>query len=309
MSLRGSKRSRWVGLVPAALALGALLGGTNIAFGGEVAVFADGFESGNTLAWTLSAGEPPLVSPEAYRMSDLDLRDPHVFVDLDILGGCFDFTDQNLPLDLAPSLNAQIEAAITTDGDSNGTLDLSSLLLFRPFSETAVDLRLDLGGGACVAPFPAATCDPDGGVPQTATYDALAGGTCLEAEAGTTSGYVPAVSSTPAPCFVSQPRSVLLSVGLLELPLRGYQLAGASLGDPPSGFAQGLLRGFLREVDADTILLPPELPIVGGEPLSILLRGGTGNCAPGDDRDLFEGDSGWWFYFAWTADVVLYTGP
>lgn len=56
------------------------------------------------------------------------------------------------------------------------------------------------------------------------------------------------------------------------------------------------------------ILLPADLPVVGGQPLSILLPGGTGNCAGHDDCDLFEGVTGWWFYFEYVAEPVPWTG-
>jgi len=70
----------------------------------------------------------------------------------------------------------------------------------------------------------------------------------------------------------------------------------------------GLLMGFLYESDADTILLPDDTPLVGGQPLSSVLPGGNNCCAPGDDRDTLEGNSGWWFYFNWVGDSVPF-GP
>jgi len=64
------------------------------------------------------------------------------------------------------------------------------------------------------------------------------------------------------------------------------------------------LRGFVREIDADQILIPPDVPLIGGQPLSALLPGGAGNCAAGDDRDMLNGEPGWWFYFAIEAERV-----
>ncbi len=52
-----------------------------------------------------------------------------------------------------------------------------------------------------------------------------------------------------------------------------------------TGFATGLMRGFLSEAEAATVLLPATLPIVGGQPITVLLPGGAGNCAAHDDRD------------------------
>ncbi len=270
-------------------------------------IFADGFESGNALAWTQSVGEPPLSAPFVERLSDLDLRDPHLFVPVPVIG-CFDFTDQPLPLGLGPSFNGQTETLITTDGDGDTFLDLSTLLQFRPLVPLATGERLDLASGQCTAPLTGTSCTLDGlSLPQTTQYSGQAVGTCLGALAGTTSGYSPAVASTPAPCFVTAARPISLTLNDLTLPLRSFQLAGTFVA-APVGLESGLLRGFLRESDANTILLPAELPIVGGQPLSILLPGGTGSCAPGDDRDTHEGVSGWWFYFEFPAEEVGFSG-
>jgi hypothetical protein len=272
-------------------------------------IFSDDFESANTLAWDARVGIE-LPAADAYRYSDLDLRDPHLFVDT-IVFGCNDFTDNDLPLGLAPSVNSQIATLITNDGDGDGLLDLSALLLFRPYDAAAGGGRLDQAGGACTAPLAGTNCALDGlSVPRTTSYDALGAGTCLAALAGTTSGYLPAVPAPAGPCFVSAPITAQLGLLGVAVPLSEVQVAAEALsGAPPAGFQAGLLRGFLRESDADLLLLPPELPLVGGQPVSVLLPGGSGNCAAGDDRDLLAGESGWWFYFELTADEAAYTGP
>ena len=81
-------------------------------------IFSSGFESGNILEW-----DPPTV----YRFSDFDLRDPHLFASLGILG-CLDITDEGV----VPGVNELVEAAITTDSEPDGFLDLNLLLQFRP---------------------------------------------------------------------------------------------------------------------------------------------------------------------------------
>ncbi len=133
----------------------------------HVGLFADGFESGNTLAWSASAGEPALLPAEVFRLSDLDLRDPHLYVNPGF--GCFDFTDQDLPLTTGTAFNGQLQAAITGDSEPDGLLDSSFLLEFRPFDEAAAALRLDIGGGLCTAPMAGTSCAPDpASLPQTA---------------------------------------------------------------------------------------------------------------------------------------------
>ena len=262
-------------------------------------IFADGFESGNTLAWSSSAGEPPLVAADAYRFSDLDLRDPHIFVNV---GVCLDSTT---------TFNNQLQTAITTDSDSDGNLDASYLLLFRPFEEPATATRVDFAQAACSAPVAGTSCAPvPGRVPQTMSYATLLVGTCVAPVPGTTNAtYTPPTLPT-APCFGSAERPAVLELSGMSIPLRGVRVgATIGVGDPPVSFTGGLLAGFLRESDANTILLPPTFPVVGGQPLSILFPGGTGNCAAHDDRDTHEAVSGWWLYLNFPADPVEWTGP
>jgi hypothetical protein len=272
--------------------------------------FADGFESGNTLAWTSSVGEAPLMSPNAYRTTELELRDPHLFVDLPIFG-CFDFTDNDLPLNLGPSFNSQLATAIEEDGDGDGNLDLSLMILGRPMSPAASNFRLDTASGLCpAAPSPLPFCDRDpASVPQTQVYSAQASGTCLTTVAGTTSGYSPAPAAPTAPCYVTVARSLQFEAAGVELPLLAVQSAATLVGNPTNNLVPGLLRGFLSEEAADSILLPADLPVVGGQPFSILLPGGKNNCAGHDARDTFESQSGWWFYFDTAAVHILWTGP
>jgi hypothetical protein len=62
--------------------------------------------------------------------------------------------------------------------------------------------------------------------------------------------------------------------------------------------------------DADMIVIPPSIPIVGGQPVSRLLPGGTGNCAPHTAKDIGPGSQpGWYFYLNFTAHRVTWTGP
>lgn len=271
-------------------------------------IFVDGFESGNTLGWSATVGDPTLTPPDPFRLSDLDLRDPHVFVDLPIFG-CTDFTDQDLPLGLGPSLNSQIATAITTDGDGDNLLDASFLLLFRPFATTATQVRVDSGAGSCTAPLAGTSCAAIAGAPPATTrYSTQTSGLCLDVEPGTTSGYTPGVGAPNFPCLATEPRSGTIDLGAIAIPLVDLQLGAAFGGAPVDLLSNGLMRGFLTEAAADALLLPADLPLVGGQPLSILLPGGAGNCASHDARDTHNGEPGWWFYLNFPADRVPYTG-
>ena len=69
------------------------------------------------------------------------------------------------------------------------------------------------------------------------------------------------------------------------------------------------MRGFLREADANQIVISdPNLP-GGSVTLASLLPGGSGNCSSRNDKDQHQGESGWWFHFNFTAAPVVYTGP
>ncbi|MDX1999147.1 MAG: hypothetical protein SF066_15625 [Thermoanaerobaculia bacterium] len=291
-----------------------MLGSATMAEAGTLpdAISSDGFESGNTLGWDLTV--PTLESAVVFRMSDLDLRDPHVFTNIPGLPvfGCLDFTDNGFPLGLAPSFNAQLATSITTDGDGDGWLDLSQLLAFRPLLFFSEPRRLDTGGGWCSPPtgevlICSAWRRPP--VPLTTTYSFLDSGTCLAPVAGTTSGYSPAVPAPTAQalCYFSTPRDFVLDVNGVQVTLIDTQ-SGATWDAVEGRFSPGLLRGFLTEAVANATLIPAEIPVVGGRPLSSLLRGGMGSCATGDDRDTHLGQPGWWFYFAFEADAIGFPG-
>ncbi len=270
-------------------------------------LFSDDFESGDLSAWDVVVGE----APKAFRFADLDLRDPHLFAEVEVvIVLCLDFTDEPLPV-VNFSFNGSLETQITTDSDADDFLDLSTLLLFRPLDPEALAGRVDLVAGECLAPIGVpTTCAADPVVvPTMLTYDGLTTGSCLETVAGTTSGYTPGVGTPSSPCFVTLAETVAFQLGDLVINLEDVQISAALSGEPvATSLESGLIRGFLSEADADALLLPAELPLVGGQPLSVLLPGGNGNCAEGDDRDLHKGVMGWWFYFNFRADRSRFLG-
>ena len=76
-----------------------------------------------------------------------------------------------------------------------------------------------------------------------------------------------------------------------------------------TALSSGLLRGFLRESDANQIIITdPALP-GGSLTLASLLAGGSGSCSMRNDKDIHQGESGWWFYFNFSASQVTFTGP
>src|SRR5262245_11782281 len=94
-------------------------------------------------------------APDAFRVDSISLRDPHVFVPV---LGCFDATS---------FLNSQISPLLTTDGGSDGFLDLSLLTLFRPLQQPPLlGSNLDIVTADCTPPAGSETCSPDGSMPQ-----------------------------------------------------------------------------------------------------------------------------------------------
>ena len=269
-------------------------------------IFSDDFETGDVSRWSSAVNFLPMADP--FRFSDLDLRDPHVFVEINVgIPVCIDATDDS---GFGVSINDNLATAITTDGDGDGLLDLSALLLFRPLDPTLQGLRLDLAQGRCTAPVEITECEPEPLVPATElTYTSETVGDCLIALPGTTSGYAPGIAEPTAPCFVTPPQTLMVDFLGVPLELGDAQIAGSYVGDPVTSLEDGLLFGFLSETDADALVLPADLPIVGGLPLSALFPGGAGNCASGDDRDTHLGVVGWWIYFNYRADVVPFSGP
>lgn len=226
---------------------------------------------------------------EVMRIDSLELRDPHLFAGASFL--CADITG---------ALNASI--ADQLQAETEGVLDYSALLLFR-------DLRTDgraglgaLGTGQCTAPAASTQCQA-GGVPVLPLpYAGKPVGTCLAPVPGSVRPYSPAVTDATGPCFASAPVTLELAVGGLTLPLLDPRIGGSRRASPTPGIGNGLLYGFLTETAADAIQV--ELEQFGSVPLSSLLPGGGGNCASHSDKDLHNGEPGWWFHFNYAASQV-----
>lgn len=247
----------------------------------------------------------------AFRASDLDLKDPHVYVDMGWLG-CADITN-NVPFNLAPSVNQQLQDAVTTDTNSDGMLDLSLVMVFRPLVQTVPGTGpMDLVIADCTAPMSGTVCDLDPNNPaQETTFTNGDSGPCIAAYPGTLRPYTPALT-TPGPvCFISSGATITVDMGGILIPLQDVQVGATYVGNPATSLSNGILRGFLSESDANNVILPESMALVGGEPLSVLLPGGTGCCASHDDRDHgLDGTTlGWWFYFNFPAVEVTWIGP
>src|SRR5262249_315890 len=139
----------------------------------------------------------------------------------------------------------------------------------------------------CTSPMATTSCAPGaGGVTASTTATNMSGGQCLSAIAGTTHPYTPAITNTTAPCFVTNTvPAVTINLGGIPVTLRDARIAGTYVGNPATSLANGLLVGFISETDANATIIPTSFPLVGGQPLSKLLAGGTGACPTYSDKD------------------------
>jgi len=252
---------------------------------------------------TPPADGPVAVTPTAFRLTTLFLRDPHIQVSSDT--DCFDVTDPN-PLGIA--VNDLIATNMTTDADGDTFLDFSPVLIFRPLGAGAPSGPVDFAIARCTAAMPTScTTGPAAPTPMTATNAAT--GTCLAPISGTTSGYTPPVGTTPAACFATADQPLHIELSGIPVNLIHTQIAATYEGDPATGLTSGLLRGFLTEAEADMTFLPASLGLGDDVRLSLLLSGGNGNPCMPSDKDTVDGVSGWWFYLNFTAAPVPWTDP
>jgi cysteine-rich repeat protein len=242
------------------------------------------------------------LNPSAFRFSDLDVRDPHVLVSF---FGCHDVTDTAFA---GFSVNGSLQTNIQTDGNGDGFLDLSPTLVFRPLSQVnGTTSELDVYFAQCTAPMSSTSCVPGTQPPIIVTATAQTSGTCLAPLAGTTHPYVPPVTASTGPCFASTATTITISLSGIPITLHDARIAGTFVGNPATSLTNGLLIGFISETDANNTIIPSTFPVVGGQPLSSLLPGGTGNCATVSDKDTDGGVVGWWFYLNFPASRVAWS--
>lgn len=239
-----------------------------------------------------STGEPP-ATLDAFRFVTMEIRDPHFF-------------DTLICSDITGMVNSQFADALGMDSADNpdGLLDLSLALVFRPANQADGAVGdMDFANADCTAPADSTSCVLRVGTTlYSSNFVNMGAGTCHEPDATHLGGYNPAPGTTTGPCFASSATDVVI-VTSFDLPLNDAIIAAQYSGD--DSLISGTIRGFLTTADAESITLPADLPVVGGSPISALLKGGMGSSAlcSGDDTD---GD-GWWFYVDFTAERVPWT--
>jgi cysteine-rich repeat protein len=235
------------------------------------------------------------VPATGFRIDEMWLRDPHVTFSI---GSCLDITDTAIG---GISVNGTLADNLTKDADGDGLLDLSPVLSFEPLRQSGTTTTA-LVFGSCTAPAgPATTCTAGSATRYPAQVSNQSAGTCLGVLAGSTSHpYSPAIGTVGAPCFVSEPRDLVVTLAGVNITLKNAQVSGTWNATPATGMTTGLLRGFISETDANATIIP--LPLIGDTALSKLLPGGSGNCSTYSDKDTGpDGVAGWYFYLNFTA--------
>ena len=235
-------------------------------------------------------------TPTVFRIGSIALRDPHLFYSTLI---CIDATDQ---------LNDAVQQQLDADQDGDGFYDASAVVVMRPYAADGRPHIFENQDGVCTTTLPS-QCSPGIETPVSRWYQSfdLAPPTvCLGALPDTTSGYTPPVPAPGTSCFATTASDASLPFGTLTIPLWDTQFA-APWPAASGSTAGGLLRGFLRESDADEITID-----LGGQNvvLSSLLPDGTGSCATGvvGGKDVDRAESGWWMYLEYRLDAVSSSG-
>jgi hypothetical protein len=244
-------------------------------------LFAEGFDPGAATAW---------------RMGAFELRDPHVYYSI---GFCVDVTD---------TLNTSLAQQLDADQDGDGFYDASPLAIMKPYADDNSAHSFESADGICTTDA-LPQCTP-GVLPPVArwyqAFDLAPPTDCLAPLAGTTSGYSPPVPAPDGHCFATTAVDTSLVLGALSIPLWDTQLA-APWPAPSGSTPGGLMRGFLRESDADQITVDLG---TGSVTLSSVLPGGAGSCASGivNGLDSDRNEPGWWMYLEYRLDAVSASG-
>lgn len=245
---------------------------------------------------------PPGAPPMSFRITELQLRDPHVFA------GTTDITEQQV---LGQSVNRTlIPDKLTKDADGDGAIDVSVVALLAPFDPTAapgvmptltfVNASCPVNGGASAA------CKPltgSKGLETTWTLEHRQSGNCLEPMQGTTSNYQPAVTVPSGPCFLSTAGNDLtMDLGGIKIDVTAARVS-ASYQSQPAGLVKGLLAGFVTRAAAEAATLPNDAgPMVGGDSLSMYIR-----MRDYDESASPNGEDGFWMYLNFVAKPISYT--
>ncbi|WAS94367.1 hypothetical protein [Nannocystis punicea] len=244
--------------------------------------------------------DPPPESPVAFRITSLELVDPHTYTFDTVLGVCTDST---------ATLNGFIAQGIAD-------YDVSNVLVLRPLDPKSAVVKLQYVSALCIAGEP--TNCTDRMVAGTHTVDADAFnrdvGACGGTEANSLNQSYDAPPQPAAPCLVSEtipgtPVRLAAQTGMLPLDLNLVEVeiaAAYAVDGEPQKLVQGALRGFMPAATA--MLAAGQANGISFVPWNVL-AGGAGcqvdamnTFSDIDNHGLYG--QGVWMYFNFTAERV-----
>ena len=226
-------------------------------------------------------------TPTAYRVTEMELVDPHLVVAVDI-------TKTGNDTLLKPALNDDTDP-------KDGFIDLSLVSVFTPVDPSMAETPLDIVVANCTHPASSTSCMPKSASDVTATTAVNQdSGVCLEPMAGTLTNTTP--NSPVAPCYLADGGTLTMTFAGVTMMLDDTQVSATyGGGSPPSELINGLMMGFLPKDRADATMVPADQPLIGG----LIL----GNVLPASDLDKGpNNEDGYWVYLNFKAQPVPYTG-
>ena len=239
-------------------------------------------------------------APKSFRITELQLRDPHVFA------GTMDLTEEEV---LGQSVNRTlIPAKLTKDANGDGSIDVSVVAILDPFDPSGaptvmptlkfINADCPVNGGA------SAPCRPTKGakgLETTWTLEQRQSGNCLEPMQGTTSNYQPAITVPNGPCFQSTGgNDFAMDLGGIKVQVTAGRVSATY---QQAGLVRGLLAGFVTRAAAMQATLPSDAgPGVAGDSLSTYIR-----ARDYDQNASPNGQDGFWMYLNFVAKPIDYT--
>jgi cysteine-rich repeat protein len=270
------------------------------------------------------------VPPTGFRLTNLDLISPRIVADI-ILFGCRDVTQTPV---LGFSVNGALDTAIQPMS-SGGDYGLHIVDVMRPLNPAAASTPTELHLDAVCneTPTPDACMADPMPDPVLSNANNQSVGNCftpvaadVNTRVGTPATYAPTANTVSAPCFVSDEESLTVTLSGIEIPLERARVAATYSGSPATRFVSGVVIGFLSETAAADVILPMDLPVVGGDSLYEHLQAGNRSvvdsagttipdaCNVGggmseDDADMDGATRGFWFYLNFEAELITWSEP
>ena len=279
----------------------------------------------------LSDASPCEFITRAFRMNSLGLTDPVIHLNGPVSVSCNEGLHPLVVTALSNSTREDRGSDFAPIESLDGLVDLGFVFTFTPLdksnaAETDGAFILSdcdrISKPSPVPPEPNPTpCAPTitQDPPYEVTFDAVSqtSGTCLEALPGTVTSFPPNPPHVVNPvvagddgCWVSDPFVFQVILGsVVQFPLEDTRIATNWTPDPTTGLINGLIRGFISQELADTVLIDPGTLFIGGQTLTQSFFPEGAADGPCDPRDTGPGGViGFYVYLPFTAEAVPWEG-